>query len=107
MDEQFIRRMAFKHPPDFSRYPFSLPAVRELEKIQFDRPVTFLMGENGTGKSTVLNIIAQKLHLKFQLFQPGYPLQPLPGDHFNQRLSPSPGRLFPPGRELLQRRQLH
>ena len=58
MDEQFIQRMAFKHPPDFSRYPFSLPAVRELEKIRFDRPVTFLMGENGTGKSTLLEAVA-------------------------------------------------
>lgn len=44
--------------PSFERYPFSLPAVRELETISFRRPVTFVVGENGTGKSTLLEAIA-------------------------------------------------
>lgn len=39
-------------------YPFSLPAVRDLEKLRFDKPVTFLIGENGSGKSTILEAIA-------------------------------------------------
>ena len=58
MDELYLLRMAFKHPPDLQRYPFSLPAVKNLEKLQFDKPITFLMGENGTGKSTLLEAIA-------------------------------------------------
>ena len=58
MDEGYIQRMTWKRSPDSGRYPFTLPAVRELEKIRFDRPVTFLMGENGTGKSTLLEAIA-------------------------------------------------
>lgn len=42
----------------FSAYPFSLPAIRELKRIEFDPKVTFIIGENGTGKSTLLEAIA-------------------------------------------------
>src|SRR4051812_33262425 len=44
--------------PSFSTYPFSLPAIRELRKITFHPKVTFIIGENGTGKSTLLEAIA-------------------------------------------------
>lgn len=44
--------------PSFSAYPFSLPAIRELKKIEFHPKVTFIIGENGTGKSTLLEAIA-------------------------------------------------
>lgn len=43
---------------DFDAYPFSIPAVRELEQIDFHPEVTFLVGENGAGKSTLLEAIA-------------------------------------------------
>ncbi|MQR02305.1 AAA family ATPase [Glaciimonas soli] len=43
---------------DFDTYPFSIPAVRELEQIDFHADVTFLVGENGAGKSTLLEAIA-------------------------------------------------
>ena len=39
-------------------YPFDLPLVRNLEPIEFASPVTFFVGENGTGKSTLLEAIA-------------------------------------------------
>jgi predicted ATPase len=38
-------------------YPFSIPAVRALETIAFHPDVTFFVGENGSGKSTVLEAI--------------------------------------------------
>ena len=44
-----------------SAYPFNIPAVRCLKKaggISLDKPVTFLVGENGTGKSTLIEAIA-------------------------------------------------
>ena len=44
--------------PDFSRFPFSIPAVKNLERLRFHPDVTFLIGENGTGKSTLLEAIA-------------------------------------------------
>lgn len=46
---------------DFDAYPFSIPAVREMGSIDFHPNVTFLVGENGTGKSTVLEGIAVAL----------------------------------------------
>ena len=48
---------------DFEKYPFSLPAIRTLDTIVFNPAVTFLIGENGTGKSTLLEAIAVNLGL--------------------------------------------
>ena len=39
-------------------YPFSVPAIRHLTALTFDAPVTFFVGENGYGKSTLLEAIA-------------------------------------------------
>ncbi|HZU86885.1 MAG TPA: AAA family ATPase [Anaerolineaceae bacterium] len=39
-------------------YPFNLPVVKSLEELSFTTPVTFLVGENGSGKSTVLEALA-------------------------------------------------
>ena len=43
---------------DYKSYPFSIPAVRELGNIDFHPNLTFFVGENGSGKSTVLEGIA-------------------------------------------------
>lgn len=40
------------------QFPFTLPLVQALEEINFDSPVTFLVGENGTGKSTFIESLA-------------------------------------------------
>ncbi|WP_299399118.1 AAA family ATPase [uncultured Gelidibacter sp.] len=42
-------------------YPFSIPAIRELDSIKLGKEVTFFVGENGTGKSTLLEAIAVSL----------------------------------------------
>lgn len=44
--------------PDFDRYPFSVPAVRGLSELPLHPKVTFLVGENGTGKSTLTEALA-------------------------------------------------
>ncbi|SED34186.1 Predicted ATPase [Rhizobiales bacterium GAS188] len=45
---------------DRSRYPFNLPLFAdEAFELRFERPITILMGENGTGKSTLLEGIAK------------------------------------------------
>ena len=46
---------------DYGSYPFSIPAVRELGNINFHPNVTFFVGENGSGKSTVLEGLAVAL----------------------------------------------
>jgi predicted ATPase len=43
---------------DPNRYPYSLPALRHLETLEFHPKVTFFLGENGSGKSTLLEAIA-------------------------------------------------
>lgn len=39
-------------------YPFSLNIIKHLQEIVFSSQVTFFVGENGTGKSTILEAIA-------------------------------------------------
>jgi predicted ATPase len=46
---------------DLDSYPFSIPAVRELGTLEPHPDVTFFVGENGAGKSTVLEAIAVAL----------------------------------------------
>ena len=43
-------------------YPFTLPFVSQLD-LRFESPVTFFVGENGTGKSTLLEAIASLCRL--------------------------------------------
>ena len=44
-------------------YPFDLPLWRDLDSLTFETPVTFFVGENGTGKSTLLEAIAVQFRL--------------------------------------------
>jgi predicted ATPase len=39
-------------------FPFSVPAIRSLERLDLTANVTFFVGENGSGKSTMLEAIA-------------------------------------------------
>lgn len=43
---------------DWGSYPFSVPAIRNLETLALRSRVCFFAGENGTGKSTLLEAIA-------------------------------------------------
>lgn len=42
----------------FSTYPYCLPVIKDLSKLEFHPKVTYIVGENGTGKSTILEAIA-------------------------------------------------
>lgn len=51
------------HPEKFpttEHYPFNLNIFHETKGIAFNSPVTFFVGENGTGKSTLLEAITHK-----------------------------------------------
>lgn len=39
-------------------FPYSVPAIRSLERLDLSASITFFVGENGSGKSTVLEAIA-------------------------------------------------
>jgi predicted ATPase len=43
---------------DWESYPFLVPAIRRFEELTFKSKICFFAGENGTGKSTLLEAIA-------------------------------------------------
>jgi predicted ATPase len=43
---------------DWETYPFSVPTIRALEELSLKSRICFFTGENGTGKSTLLEAIA-------------------------------------------------
>src|SRR6202045_410318 len=43
---------------DRAAYPFCLPFLHDVFGLSFDRPITIIVGENGTGKSTLLEGVA-------------------------------------------------
>jgi predicted ATPase len=42
-------------------YPFSVPAVQRISTIKFQSPVTIFVGENGSGKSSLLEAMAMAI----------------------------------------------
>jgi predicted ATPase len=57
-----LRIVSERKPTNSCNYPLNLPFVRDLD-ISFKRPVTFFVGENGTGKSTLVEAIADLCRL--------------------------------------------
>jgi predicted ATPase len=54
----YLVRLQAKEGADSSEaYPFNLPLFHALD-LEFTAPVTFFVGENGTGKSTLIEAIA-------------------------------------------------
>ncbi|WP_438730098.1 AAA family ATPase [Enterococcus sp. AZ128] len=57
----FVHEMKLADSPEKLEYPFDVFAIQEILHrggLSFERPVTFLSGDNGTGKSTILEAIA-------------------------------------------------
>ena len=54
-------RLRREEVPNFSAYPFAIPAIRSLDRLELHPAVTFFIGENGSGKSTLLEALAVKL----------------------------------------------
>ncbi len=55
-----LESLAPKSTPAFdrNRFPFSVPAIRSLGRLDVSGAVTFFVGENGSGKSTLLEALA-------------------------------------------------
>ncbi len=60
MNNLFITEVRLKDEPEELKasYVHALPVVQNLTALSFRKPVTFFAGENGTGKSTLLEAIA-------------------------------------------------
>jgi predicted ATPase len=58
MQDLFVRGIKLEERWNEVSYPFSIPSIRDISSISFSVAVTFLVGENGTGKSTIVEAIA-------------------------------------------------
>lgn len=60
ISSQYVSRVSLRRDivESFECYPYSLPAVRDLDALDLHSKVTFFIGENGSGKSTLLEAIA-------------------------------------------------
>ena len=56
----YIRYLKLKEADqlDWSAYPHAITVVNDIEKLEFHADVTFFVGENGSGKFTILDEIA-------------------------------------------------
>lgn len=60
----FINKISFKkNDVDTNKYPFNIKCLSNFEELKIDTPVTFFYGENGVGKSTLIEAIAIALGL--------------------------------------------
>lgn len=58
-NQQFIRGIKMhKEKEGLEPYVKKLSILKDLESLEMEKPVTFFVGENGTGKSTLLEAIA-------------------------------------------------
>lgn len=62
-DTQFIKLVNLKSEQisSYNEFPLSLPVIRNFQEIFFHPNVTYIIGENGMGKSTLLEGIAMAL----------------------------------------------
>ncbi|MEW6186865.1 MAG: AAA family ATPase [Thermodesulfobacteriota bacterium] len=58
--------------PTLDCYPFNLEIFQRTQELEFNRPVTFFIGENGTGKSTLLKAIAMRCAIHIWRDEEGY-----------------------------------
>jgi predicted ATPase len=59
-DPPFLKSVTLRRDwiDSFDVFPFSIPAIKNLTTLNLTANVTFFVGENGTGKSTLLEAIA-------------------------------------------------
>ncbi|WP_338453297.1 AAA family ATPase [Niallia oryzisoli] len=59
-ETQYIKRVSLneQHISSFDHFPLSLPVMKNFHEILFHPNVTYIVGENGMGKSTLLEGIA-------------------------------------------------
>ena len=64
MEELFVNRIKLnKNNIDSSKYPFNIKCLKDFDELKLDNAVTMFYGENGVGKSTLIEAIAIALGL--------------------------------------------
>ncbi|NOW95017.1 AAA family ATPase [Mucilaginibacter sp. SG564] len=59
----YLQTITFKEDgfQNTNEYPFNIPAFKNFPTVSFHRDVTFIVGENGSGKSTFIESLSQWL----------------------------------------------
>ena len=79
----YLCEVSVERPENVSGYPYDIPAIAKLKSLKFHADVTFLIGENGSGKPTILEAIALAMGFspeggtKNMLFQTADTISPL------------------------------
>lgn len=63
MNNNYLVKLEIKKSKNSHKetFPFSLPLFNKEFKIEFNKPITFILGENGAGKSTLLEGLAYSI----------------------------------------------
>lgn len=64
-DDLFVKRISLLRDKveDFNEYPFNIEVLRNFNELSFEKNVSFFVGDNGIGKSTLIEAIAIVLGL--------------------------------------------
>lgn len=64
MDGLFVKQVQLeKETASMEAYPFNIPLIQKFDRLVFESPVSFFIGENGVGKSTFIEALAVGLGL--------------------------------------------
>jgi len=72
-NELLINKFTIKNKNEIERirlspitddYPFSIPVIKNFKEFSFKKQVTFIIGENGSGKSTIIEAFARSCGFK-------------------------------------------
>lgn len=117
MNDLYIRRIFLDGPLSESGYLEKLPLVKNLLRqggIDFTQRVTFFVGENGTGKSTLLEALAVVWGFNPEGGSRNFAFSTADSHsalcknlRIWARAGASEGRVLSAGREFLQCRELH
>ncbi len=61
----YLKSIRIEQPQgaDLKQFPFTIAAIKDIDQLDFHPDVTFFVGENGSGKSTILEAIATKIEI--------------------------------------------
>lgn len=59
----YLKSINLKAGSKSEGYPFDVPVIKSMDRMEFDSPVSLFVGENGSGKSTVIEAMAVAIGL--------------------------------------------